>query len=103
MNRRAFLKLIVMGVAVASIPIPNFLLPKDTAPEGAHHWNGTEWEPGSMVLTQKMIEDASRRALENYGRPDQIYMSKKTYKKYAKRLGWQVVYKNDEIMHVRYK
>jgi hypothetical protein len=103
MNRRAFLKLFVGTVAVATLPIPKFLLkeekPVDTF-SAYGQWRSTMIESGG-VLTQKMIEDAAERAAMNCGRPDVMYMSKKNYKTFAKVFGYQVVYSDDEIFHVK--
>lgn len=93
MNRRAFLKLFVGTVAIVAIPIPHFLLPKEVETPESHG--------GS--LTMEMIEDASRRAMENYGKPDVMYMSKVNYKRYSKLFGYKVEYRGDKIVHRRIK
>lgn len=102
MNRRAFLKLFVGGVAVATIPIPKFLLPKedtltikipDTGPLYYNVYRG-----GGVTLTQEMIEEAAKRSAMNMGRPDMIIMGKREYKQVAKMFGYKVVYSGDEIV-----
>ena len=93
MNRRAFLKLFVGTVAVATLPIPKFLLKdeRDTAFENYGAWKGEAYNAQSGTLTIEMIEEASKRAMENMGKPDMIIMSERTFKRF---LRWQVVYEN---------
>lgn len=111
MNRRAFLKLFVGTVAVATVPIPNFLLPKQ--------YSFKEFGPGRLndfdsygsskaftvddgtttILTQEMIEEAMQKAAMNHGRPDVMYMSKQSYKTFAKVFGYKVVYVDDMVIH----
>jgi hypothetical protein len=99
MNRRAFLKLFVGTVAVVAIPIPDFLLPKE--PKLNEGWEGQAIDSSSGVLTQEMLEESMQRALDNYGKPDIIYMSKKQYKKFGKFFGYQITYRGNNINHVR--
>jgi hypothetical protein len=94
MNRRGFLKLFVGTVAVATVPIPNFLLPKREEPKP---FFGVDTAyPGSMVmgatLTQEMIEDAAMKSAENMGRPDMIIMEEVDFHRVMKYFGYQVVY-----------
>lgn len=99
MKRRAFLKLFIGTVAIAAIPIPNFLLPKEKLV--SDFWKGETVEPFSGSLTPELIEEASRRAIENHGKPDVMYVSKVNYKIYAKHFGYKVEYVGDEIVHTR--
>src|SRR5271165_989788 len=98
MNRRTFLKLFIGTVAVATVPIPNFLLPKEKK-----HWTEDFKEvpiypPGAYssegsTLTQEMIEDAAARSAMNMGQPDMIFMSKSNYKKLGRYFGYKVIYR----------
>lgn len=97
MNRRAFLKLFVGTVAIAAIPIPNFLLPKEELISDL--WDGTHVKSSEGVLTMEMIEEASRRTIENYGAPQVIYISKARYKTFAKYFGYKVEYRGNNIVH----
>lgn len=107
MNRRAFLQLFVGTVAVATIPIPKFLLPKE---EKVPIFMGIDPAFGSEsvvfsteggVLTQEMIEQAALRSAMEMGQPDRMYMSMKSYKKVAKIFGYKVIYRGDDIVHAR--
>jgi hypothetical protein len=102
-SRRAFLKLFIGTVAVATLPIPKFLLPKEQP-----IFFGVDWAKGCEpvmfndvggVLTVEMIEEAAKRSAMNMGQPDMMYMSKKDYKTLGKYFGYKVVYKDDEIFH----
>jgi hypothetical protein len=88
MNRRAFLKLFIGTVAVATLPIPRFLLKeeRDTA------WQGIPYEAPTGTLTMEMIEEASKIAVGNYGKPTVLYISPAKYKTFLKHFGCQVVY-----------
>jgi hypothetical protein len=94
MNRRAFLKLFVGSVAVATLPIPRFLLKEepDTALVAFAAWKGELYDASSGVLTAEMIEEASRRAMENHGKPTVVYMSPARYNTFLKHFGYKVVY-----------
>lgn len=104
MNRRAFLKLFVGTVAVATIPIPKFLLPESKYPplfidDGTGFLGyGADAGFGATTLTVEMIEEAAKRSAMNMGQPDFIMMSKRDYKKLAKGFGYKVVYSGDEII-----
>lgn len=108
MKRRAFLKLFVGSVAVATLPIPRFLIKKTEEDNispvaGAFAAYGSDANfTTSGTLTQEMIEDAAIQAALNHGRPDMIYMSRPAYKKFARYFGYKVVYIDDEILHVRF-
>lgn len=105
MKRRAFLKLFIGGVAIAAIPIPNFLLPKQEEqgilPIAIGGTGYGTFDVSGGTLTQKMIEDAAMRSAQNMGKPDMLLMSKKDYKSLAKYFGYKVVYSGDDIVHVR--
>ena len=97
MNRRAFLKLFIGTVAIAAIPIPNFLLPKEELLND--FWKGETVPSSEGVLTMEMIEEAAQRSIDNMGAPDKIYMSKKSYKKFGKLFGYKIEYRGDRIIH----
>jgi hypothetical protein len=116
MNRRAFLQLFIGTVSIAAIPIPKFLLPKETTLlTGDGIWTvppnvsafstlvsgNAQGNFSSGVLTQEMIEEAVAVSAMNMGRPDVIYMSKKSHKQFAKLFGYKVIYRGDDIAHVR--
>lgn len=96
MNRRAFLKLFVGTVAVATIPIPKFLLPKEesitfTIPDqGPLHYE--VYRNCGGVLTQEMIEEAALKSAQNMGRPDMMIMSEKAYEDVHRFFSYKVVY-----------
>jgi hypothetical protein len=104
-SRRAFLKFFIGGIAVASCPIPKFLLPKEPSifPDKESVFEGygskVAFDTSGGILTQEMIENAALQAARNMGQPDRIYMSKKVYKAVAKQFGFKVVYEGDEIIH----
>lgn len=97
MNRRAFLKLFIGTVAVATLPIPRFLLKEERDTDlfkigdGVKPWESLEYDSSGGVLTMEMIEEAAKRAIENHGTPDRIYLSPARYKAFVR---WQVVYGN---------
>jgi hypothetical protein len=95
MNRRAFLKLFIGTVAVATIPIPKFLAPKlyiddGTAFEG--YGSVSSVNLGSGILTQEMIEEAALKSVQNMGRPDKILMSEDSFIALNKYFGYKIVY-----------
>lgn len=112
-DRRAFLQLLVGSVAVATIPIPQFLLPKPveagsgifTIPTGVKtleiSMEGGGGSGGGSTLTQEMIEEAAMRAAADHGRPDFIMMSKRNYKKLGKMFGYKIIYRGDDIVHLK--
>lgn len=104
-SRRAFLKLFIGTVAVATLPIPKFLFPEEKYPP-IFIDNGTGFEGygananfAGGTLTVEMIEEAAKRSAMNMGQPDMILMSKRNYKKVAKHFGYKVVYSDNEIFH----
>ncbi len=103
MNRRAFLKLFIGSVAVATIPIPKFLAPKQDLfkEHGYGDWESRSFDLSGGVLTIEMIEEAALKSASNFGKPDQLFMSPKDYKSFAKYFGYKVIYKGDEIIHER--
>jgi hypothetical protein len=108
MNRRAFLKLFVGSVAVATIPIPRFLLPKkektlfvDNGTGFSRYGDTKSFNLEGGVLTQDTIESAALAAAANHGTPDVMYMEQEDYVHFAKYFGYSVTYKDDEIIHVR--
>ena len=103
-SRRAFLKFFIGGIAVASCPIPKFLLPKEQSifiDDGTSFLShgSTTFNSSGGVLTQEMIEEAAARSAMNMGQADVIYMSKGNYEALAKSFGFKVVYEDDEIIH----
>lgn len=96
MNRRAFLKLFVGTAAVATIPIPKWLLPKEeaitfTIPDsGPLYYN--VYRSAGVVLTQEMIEEAALKASQNMGAPDMMIMSEKAYNDVNSYFRYKVVY-----------
>lgn len=77
MKRRAFLKLIIGTTVVATLPVPEFLLPrpkpKYTVPtEGVYDISGRFFSTSGNVLTQETIEAAAQKCLENFGKPETL-------------------------------
>lgn len=104
MNRRALLKLFIGSVAVATFPIPKFLIKEEKPIDNSSYgnWNSTDFE-SSGVLTQEMIENAAIKSAENFGAAELIYISKKDYKTFARYFGYQVIYTDDDdIVHIKH-
>lgn len=99
MKRRAFLKLFIGTVAVATLPIPKFMAPALYIDDGTGFSINEACKPGDLDvsghLTAEMIEEAALKSMHNMGRPDRLIMSEEhyeTHKKYFANLGYQIVY-----------
>lgn len=106
-SRRAFLKLFVGTVAVATLPLPRFLLNQSQKNEldGLNRlleygtFGGAKsFDARGSVLTVETIEEAAKRSAMNMDQPDRILMSKRDYKKLARHFGYKLVYSGDEII-----